>query len=321
MNPLARFFRDGSAPSVAVELAAHRISAARVEARPGGTGLVSHAVEPLPDRALVASLTAPNLRDRAAVLTALNRALDGVGRARRVGLVVPDPVAKVSLVRFDQVPARPDDLDQLIRWQVKKAVPFPLDEAEVSYVRGEQSDGGQAFVVTIARRDVVMEYEALLAEAGAQAGIVDLATLNVANLVLAGPAPPTGDWLLVNVAPDCVSLAILRGPHLIFFRSRGADAEDTLADLVHQAAMYYEDRLEGSGFRKVVLCGASGMRGGQTPDAGQIRRSLEMRLGVRVETADASAALSSADRVAADALLADGLAPLVGLLLRERVAA
>jgi hypothetical protein len=46
-----------------------------------------------------------------------------------------------------------------------------------------------------------------------------------------------------------------------------------------------------------------------------------MRLGVRVESADASAALSSADRVAADTLLADGMAPLVGLLLRERVAA
>ena len=57
--------------------------------------------------ALVAGLTGENLRDRAAVAGALGRVLDKVGRPRRIGLIVPDPVAKVSLVRFEQVPVGP----------------------------------------------------------------------------------------------------------------------------------------------------------------------------------------------------------------------
>jgi hypothetical protein len=52
----------------------------------------------------------------------------------------------------------------------------------------------------------------------------------------------------------------LRGPDLIFFRNRLADTDGTLADLVHQSAMYYEDRLKGAGFSRVILCGAAASR-------------------------------------------------------------
>ena len=61
------------------------------------------------------------------VAGAVGRLLERVGRARRVGLVLPDPVARVSLIRFEQVPPRAHDLDQLIRWQVRKAAPFPIE--------------------------------------------------------------------------------------------------------------------------------------------------------------------------------------------------
>ena len=74
--------------------------------------------------------------------------------------------------------------------------------------------------VSLARREVIQEYEGVCSELGAHAGLVDLATFNVVNAVLATPPSPTGDWLLVNVAADYASIAILRGEHLIFFRNR-----------------------------------------------------------------------------------------------------
>ena len=49
------------------------------------------------------------------------RACQSLGlKPKRVALVIPDVAAKVSLVRFDQMPTRRDDLDQLIRWQVQE---------------------------------------------------------------------------------------------------------------------------------------------------------------------------------------------------------
>src|SRR2546425_445215 len=82
----------------------------------------------------------------------------------------------------------------------------------------------------------------------------------------------------------------------------------------HQSAMYYEDRLKGGGFARVILAGG----GHQAGDLDQVRRSLEERLTASVETVDPRPAAALTDRISAAPALLDTLAPLVGLLLRER---
>jgi len=151
---------EARGPSVAVELAADRVSAASLELRGGRPMISAHASEPLPPGALVPSLTASNVVDRGAVAAALSLVLGRVGRPRRIGLIVPDVVAKVSLVRFEKVPARSADLEQLVRWQVKKTAPFPVEDAQVAFVPSVRADDGQEFIVSLARRDIVAEYEA-----------------------------------------------------------------------------------------------------------------------------------------------------------------
>jgi Tfp pilus assembly PilM family ATPase len=300
----------------AVEITAGRVAGVSIEERAGRFVIAAHVTEPLPDEAVVPALNAANIRDRAAVAGALARVLEQIGRPRRIGLILGDPVVKVSLVKLQQVPARAQDLEQVIRWQVRKSAPFAIEEAQIGYEAGLRTDEGHEFIVTLARRDVIDEYEALCAGAGAHAGIVDLSTFNVVNTVLVGGNVPDGDWLLVNVAPGWESIAIMRGQHLIFFRSRGVDGEGTLADLVHQTAMYYEDRLSGAGFRRVMLSGAS-----VAGDAEGLRRGLADRLATTVESVDATLAAALPDRISAGGALLDTLAPLVGLILRHREAA
>lgn len=298
MSIMTRLLRSAPPPRVAVELAPGLVSAASLSGRADQPALALQAVEALPAGAIVPSMTGRNIQDPGAVSAALGRVLERVGGPRRIGLVVPDPIAKVSLVRFERVPDRADDLEQLIRFQLRKSAPFSIDEAQVSWSAGADVDGSHEFLVTLARRDVVSEYEAVCSAAGAYAGLVDLATFNVINAVLGGRAAPQGDWLLVHAATGYNSIAVLRGQDVVFFRNRGADADDTLADMVHQTAMYYEDRLQGRGFTRVMLSDASTSDG----EGDRVRRSLEARLSVPVEAVDARA-------------------PLVGLLVRGREAA
>ncbi|HEY7789718.1 MAG TPA: pilus assembly protein PilM [Vicinamibacterales bacterium] len=333
-----RSFFISPGPSVAVELAAGHVSAAEITTRGQRRVVAAHAIEPLPEGAVVPSLTATNVHDAAAVTAALTRVFSRLGtRPGRVALVLPDSIAKVSFVRFEQVPAQADDLARLIRWQVRRTAPFSIDEAQVSWAPGApQEDGSREFVVTLARRAIVEEYEHLCAAAGAQAGVVDLATLNIVNAILAGDSPSRGDWLLVHVNTGYTSFAIVRDGALIFFRNLLADTEGDLADVVHQTAMYYEDRLHGAGFVRIVLSGAaltadeaamalqvSPLRGasGQPADAEPLRRTLEARLGARVETIDPQPAAALTDRITAGPALLDALAPLVGIIAREDRAA
>jgi type IV pilus assembly protein PilM len=309
-------------PSAAIEIGARRVTAVALGATGGRPVVTAHATERLADGLVAPSLTTPNLPDRTAVAAAVKRVLEGLGsRTRRVALVLPDGVAKVSLLKFDKLPERAADLDQLVRWQVKKAVPFPLEHAQISWTRGATDAAGAAeFVVSVARRDIVAEYEGVLTAAGLHPGLVDLATFNLINAVLAGDgqATPAGDWLLVHVAPDSSTLAVMRGNDLILFRNRPADDEGSLADFVHQTAMYYEDRLGGRGLTRVLVTPRD-LTPAAADDVAVVCRTLDARGGAQVAEVDIRGAAGLTDRISPSAELLRALAAPVGALLRERL--
>jgi type IV pilus assembly protein PilM len=302
-------------PSAAIEITAARVTAVSI-ADHGGTRVVTaYASEPLTPGVVEPALNAPNVHDAGALTAALKSVMQKLSRPRRVALVLSDSVAKVSLVRFEKVPPKASDLDQMVRWQVRKAAPFRLEDSQISWQPGVSLGSGREYVVTQARRDVIESYERACDAAGAHAGIIDLSSFNLINAVLAGGDIP-GDWLLVHIASDYATLAVVRSGVLAFFRNRATMGEAELADLVHQTAMYHEDRLGGGGFSRVVLAGASVLG---AEHAEHLRRLLEERIGARVEPIDFRAAVSMRDRIAAGPELLDGLAPSLGVLLRERV--
>ena len=317
--PFLTSLRDSSGPTVAVEIAAHQVSAASLEWRGGKPFVAAHAVEPLPDGALVPSLTVANTHDRAAVVAALNRVLErtsaGPGASASSCPIWSRRCRSCGSSRCRR--ARPISISSSAGRCARRRR-FPSRRRRSATCPGSAPRTGRSSSCRSRGATSSKNTKRLCADAGAHAGIVDLATFNVVNVVLAGSAPPLVDWLLVNVAPDYASIAILRGEHLIFFRNRAAETDGTLADLVHQTAMYYEDRLEGAGFGRVLLAGAAGAGAHQAGDIEHLRRSLEERLATPVETVDPRAAAGLTDRIVAAPALLDTLAPLVGLLLRGR---
>src|SRR5262245_26354559 len=302
-------------PDAAVEITPAWVSAAAMTLRRGGPAIQSYAVEALPEGAVIASLGSPNVVDRAAVAASLRNVVDRLGsRPARVALIIPDVAARVSVVRFEQVPQRREDLDQLVRWQVRKAAPFPIEDASVSYSPGARgTDGSAEFIVVLARNDVIKGYEDACADVGLHAGLVDIASFAVVNLALAAARSTGGDWLVVHTRPEYTSIAIVRSGDLIYFRNRPEDDEESLTDAVHQTAMYYQDRLAGLGFERVLLGGIS--------TASELGQSLEERLGTPVELIDPTAVAPLSDRIAATIDVIDVLSPLTGVLLRTRTAA
>jgi len=306
-------------PTVAVEISSRRVSAVGIANQGAGLAVAGHGTATLPAGAVEPQLNGPNVHDPAALVAAIRTALEGISpRPKRVALVLPDTVAKVSLIRFDKVPERAQDLEQLIRWQVRKAAPFHLEDAQLAWVPGVPLDGGgREYIVTVARRDVVGAYERACDAAGVYAGLVDLASFNLLNTVLAtSPASPA-DWLLVHVGDDYATLGVVRGSDLVFFRNRSEAGVDELTELVHQTAMYHEDRLGGGGFSRVVIAGAA-LRGADQAEL--MRRRLEDRLQAKIEPVDFRQTVPIRDRIAAGPDLLDSLAPGLGILLRERVA-
>jgi len=303
-------------PSVAFEIAAGRVTVAEISTGSDGFVVSAYASETLPDEAVTPHLSGTNVPDPAVVTAALRRACEraGIRPPKRAALVVPDSAAKVSLLTFEELPVKAADIDQLVRWQIKKSTPFPIDDAQVTSVVTHQVPGTTTLAVMAAQRDVIQQYESTVAALGTHVGLVDLASFNVLNAILANGNAPAGDWLLVCLARESTSLAIVRQGSLMFYRHRLAVDDEPLGALVHQTAMYHEDRLGGAKFSRVWLCGSSWAEGGGEA----MRREISQRLGVQADAVDVRAAASLRDRITAGPDVLDALAAPLGVLLRER---
>lgn len=302
-------------PAAAIEIASSRVTVVEMSTTRGARpSVLAQATERLPEGAVVPALTGLNIVDPVEVAGALERAFAAADMSvpSRAALVIPDSVARVSLITLDELPARAADLDQVVRWQIKKSTPFPLDEAQLSHFVVRQDGPKASVAVVVARRSVVAEYEALATHLGIQPGIVDLASFNVMNAVI-GAGASAGDWLLVHLASEATSLAILRGPSLMFYRHRTAVDEEPLGSLVHQTAMYHQDRLGGGTFARAWVCGDS-------VDTGAARAQIAERLGIPVDSVDVRSATDWRRGAPNSQAMLDSLVASVGVLLRERAA-
>ena len=301
-------------PAVAVSITPEQVAAAHVEVGAAWAAGAGARAVAAPAGAVTPAVQGANLADPPAVAAAVEGALNALPRRpRRIALLLPDAAAKVSMVRFASAPVRSADLDPMLRWQVRKTVPFDVDEAQMDWMPGRTTAAGeQEFVAVLAQRAVVEEYEHVCTAAGTHAGLVNLLSFSLLDAAVAyGEAASDGDWLLVHVGVGSTTLAVVRDRYPLLFRTV-ADGQP-LGDLVHQAAMYYEDKLAGDGLsHALVAC-----NGGTPQGVEEVRRVVEDRLSIAVEPIAKRLTRLLPEENGLDVAALDGLAAPLGLLLRQ----
>ena len=206
----------GTRPRLAVEVRAEGVVAARAEDAAALMTAVMRA--DLAVGAVVPGLRGGNVLDRVGVVGAIRRVLDSVGageRSRDVTLVVPDAAVRVLLLDFDQLPSKMTEALPVVRFRLKKLLPFDADDAVVSYQVMSSGKGGVRVVAVAMPRDVLGEYEGVVTEAGYLPGAVLPSTL----AALAGLDEAEVPALVVNAGPGAVTTAIVRAGILLLHRS------------------------------------------------------------------------------------------------------
>jgi type IV pilus assembly protein PilM len=206
----------GTRPRLAVEVRSEGVIAARAE--DAAALLTAVARGDLAEGALAPGLKAGNVVDRAAVVAAVRKALDGVasqGRGRDVTVVVPDAAVRVLLLEFDELPSKAVEALPVVRFRLKKLLPFDVDEAVVSYQVMASAKGSVQVVAVAVPKSVLDEYEGVVTAAGYLPGAVLPSTL----AALAGLDEAEASALVVNAGPNGVTTAIVKGGILLLHRS------------------------------------------------------------------------------------------------------
>jgi type IV pilus assembly protein PilM len=237
---MSRVPHSGSKPKLACEISADRVLAGRVSEN-GGHVLEACASSELAPGSVVPDLIETNLRQPDAVFETVRDTLGSVGgRSRDVIAVLPDAAVRVVLLDFETLPSKRDEAESVVRFRLKKSLPFDVEKARVSY-HMQPSSTGVRVIAAVALANVVDDYEAAFRQAGYEPGVVMpsmLAALGAAD----APKPS----LVIKVDARTTSIAILDRDQLLLFRTlentRGVTITgEQLAEEVYPSVVFFQD--------------------------------------------------------------------------------
>lgn len=251
-------------PPVALELTTREVVLVRLKRRRGRKLLESAQIRRFAAPAEGVSIARPTLAAADELAGLVREAFEASGvRPGKVSVVLPDSLAKVTVLPLPERPTSRRQLDEMIRFKLRRAVPFRIEDAAISYqlLPGE---GEQASVlVSVMLRSLVEQYERLLEGIGARVGLVSLSSVSLFNLCRERirQAAERGDVALLNCAAGYFALLIVRGDHLVFYRCKSRSLEDggdawndgTVGRELAASFSYYREKLVGQGISTVFV--------------------------------------------------------------------
>jgi type IV pilus assembly protein PilM len=172
----------------------------------------------------------------------------------------------------------------VVRFRLKKSLPFDVDKARVSYHSQKTKDGVRV-VAAVALASVVEDYEAAFRDAGYSPGVVLPSML--AALGAAEGQKPT---LVVKVDARTTSIAILNAEQLQLFRTlentRGVTITgEQLAEEVYPSVVFFQDTYHLN-IEKIFVAGIS--------DTGSAAPALRAQTGAEVQELVSASQLGAA---------------------------
>jgi type IV pilus assembly protein PilM len=228
-------------PHTAAELTPDGVLAAAV---PNGASAPVYAYAPLAAGAFSPGISGTNLVTPQAITEALRTALDRLSpRSRSITLIIPDIAARVFVLDFDSFPTKPVEALAVLRFRLRKMVPFDTEHAAVSHQALAQKSASVKVLVTVMPGPVLAEYEAAVRAAEYEPGVVlpsSLAALAALN--------PTEAALAANLSGTALTTSITNGDDILLYRTMDLPEDNAtrVADVqrnVAVAAAYFEDKL------------------------------------------------------------------------------
>jgi type IV pilus assembly protein PilM len=177
---------------------------------------------------------------------------NGVKKRRPAALILPDYAARVTVLDFDSFPTVAAEQLPLVKFRIKKTIPFDIESAAVSYFVQPTSGSKKVEVLAVTMAfDIVARYEALFRAAGFHPGEVTTSSLAALNLYRG-----EGVAVVAKLSGQILTVTVLSGSTIKLFRCvllEGSSDDEFLA-ILHPTFAYVEDEL-ASPVRKLILCG------------------------------------------------------------------
>jgi hypothetical protein len=226
-------------PHSCVKIGSRDVAWAEVHRDWRGRARYRSAVASLPDGAIKLSPLEPNIlnpetireaiRELAAPVNQPNSGIRGflAGLPRPVTLIVPDVAVRLALLHLQDLPARHEEREALVRWRLGQDQLLSMAGAKVFFQplpAAERLTGAKNTVLAVVSQEAVLDqYEAACEAAGLLPQTVEVSSLALFNLwvhALGGLHRLGADFLWINVSDGGFTALVFHKGHLVFLRTK-----------------------------------------------------------------------------------------------------
>ncbi len=137
-----------------------------------------------------------------------------------------------------------DELEESIQWEAEQYIPFDINDVniDVQILPGTADDPGQMDVLLVAaRKELVNEFQSIIAQAGLKPMVVDVDAFAIANMFELNYDLPDETVALVNIGASNVNIHILRGGVSAFTRDVGIGGRQFTEEIQRTLNISYEE--------------------------------------------------------------------------------
>lgn len=245
MSALQRYFLAPRAPSTAAGFVDDYFAVVDLRRARRGFALAASAMTQLPAGILTPAFDAPNIQSPEELIEVIRAtaAAAGLGRKKRWSVALPDITARSLVLTLESKPEGRRELNEVLNWKIERVVAMPASELRVSRQRISPVAGQERYLVTVAREEVIAQYEAVFANTRWHTGLLLPRHLGEAQWLMWDDSP--GDKMLISANRSGFTSLVARNGEPILVRTHVCEP-DAWVDELHRFALYYRDRLAGS---------------------------------------------------------------------------
>jgi hypothetical protein len=242
MSSLQRYFLAPAAPTTSAGFIDDSFVVVDLRRARRGFAMASSAVTQLPPGVVTPSFDELNILDSDELVEIIRQTAEAAGLMRRKkwSVALPDTAARSFVVPLESKPGSRAELNEVLAWKIERLVALPATDLRISRQRISPLAGQERYVITVAREEVIGQYEEAFERVGWTTGLMLPRHLGEAQWLAWEKSP--GDKLLVSANRHGFTSLVMRNGEPLLVRSYQCEPETT-ADELHRFALYYRDRL------------------------------------------------------------------------------
>ncbi len=158
-----------------------------------------------------------NILDEKVFIHCMKKGLKKI-KTKSIGVSLPDACFKVLIKKFRELPAKEQEIKDMVMWSIADSLSIPVQELRISWENmGKNSENYYVFLIVLGMNNVLEQYERIIKKSGGSTVLLAPVGLNRFNFY-AEKIPEIGNNFYLSLFDDSLTAFVFSNGIPIFYK-------------------------------------------------------------------------------------------------------